>query len=190
MYSFDTVKNLVKNRQLPFEMRALFMRVLLHMHMNREPLEPIKIPASTGVWNELPPFIKEQFMDPSHIMYAIKQSKISVPPSMGPIKKFVENYLHETQGVQNIYETGKNMMTLEILTIIRFMLNHGFYSNLDELKEVSLPMINLLNGANDIYYNLEEKDQMSGSIDDFISVKRYFTSGDNDIIVQCKALIC
>lgn len=59
MYSFDTVKNLVKNRELPFEMRALFMRVLLHMHMDREPLEPIQIPASTGVWNELQPFIKE-----------------------------------------------------------------------------------------------------------------------------------
>jgi hypothetical protein len=33
-----------------------------------------------------------------------------------------------------MYETGKNMMTLEILKIIKFMLNHGFYLNLKELK--------------------------------------------------------
>ena len=45
MYSFDTVKTLVKHRDLPYEMRALFMRILLHMHMDREPLEPIQIPS-------------------------------------------------------------------------------------------------------------------------------------------------
>ena len=69
------------------------------------------------------------------------------------------------------------------------MLNHGFYLNLRELKEVAMPMINLLNGSNDIYYNLDEEN-MAGNIDDFISVKRYFSSGNNDIIVQSKALIC
>lgn len=41
MYSFDTVKVVVKDHELPYEMRALFMRILLHMHMDREPLEPI-----------------------------------------------------------------------------------------------------------------------------------------------------
>ena len=90
--------------------------------------------------------------------------------------------MEETQGVQNIFEIGKNMMTLEILKIIQFMLNHGFYNSLRELKEVSIPMINLLNGSNDIYHNVED-DSMAGTIDDFVSVKRYFCSGDNDIIV-------
>jgi hypothetical protein len=151
MYSFDTVKVVVKDRELPYEMRALFMRILLHMHMDREPLEPIQIPSSTGVWNELPPFIKEQFLDPTNLVYQIKQAKIAVPASLSAIKKFVENYLHETQGVQNIFEVGKNMMTLEILKIIKFMLAHGFYTTLRELKEVARPMINLLDGSNDIY---------------------------------------
>lgn len=59
MYQFDTVKNIVKSRELPYEMRALFMRILLHMHMDREPLEPIPIPSLTGVWKDLPIYIKE-----------------------------------------------------------------------------------------------------------------------------------
>jgi len=41
MYSFDTVQRIVKSSDLPYEMRALFMRILLHMHMDREPLEPV-----------------------------------------------------------------------------------------------------------------------------------------------------
>lgn len=47
---------------------------------------------------------------------------------------------------------SKNMLTLEILKIIKFMLHHGFYNNLRELKEIAQPMINLLNGSNDVYY--------------------------------------
>lgn len=74
-----------------------------------------------------------------------------MPSSLSAIKKFVENYLHQTEGVQNIFEVGKNMMTLEILKIIKFMLAHGFYTTLRELKEVARPMINLLDGSNDIY---------------------------------------
>jgi hypothetical protein len=45
MYNFDTVKIIVKDRKLPYDVRALFMRILLNMHMDREPLEPIQIPS-------------------------------------------------------------------------------------------------------------------------------------------------
>lgn len=41
MYNFDTVKIIVKDVELPYSVRALFMRMLLNMHMDREPLEPI-----------------------------------------------------------------------------------------------------------------------------------------------------
>ena len=80
------------------------------------------------------------------------------------------------------------MMTLEILKIIKFMLAHGFYTTLRELKEVARPMVNLLDGSNDIY--CAEDDLAAGSMDDFLSVKRYFSSGSNDVIVQSKAIIC
>jgi hypothetical protein len=84
-------------------------------------------------------------------------------------------------------DVGANMMTFEILKIIKFMLHHGFYVSLQELKNIAVPMINLLNGSNDNYYTGE------GELEDqtqFLSVKRYFSSGDNDIIVMCKCLIC
>jgi hypothetical protein len=39
------------------------------------------------------------------------------------------------------------------------MLNHGFYTNLEELKLVALPMINLLNGSNDSYTSAEDQNK-------------------------------
>lgn len=101
----------------------------------------------------------------------------------------MEFYLYSTGGVQNIFEVGKNLMTFEILKIIHFMLRHGFYGNLKELREVAKPMVNLLNGANDIYVDVEDEN-MAGCVDDFVGVKRYFSNGSNDIIVECKSLIC
>lgn len=41
----------------------------------------------------------------------------------------------------NIFEVGKNMIIIETLKIINFMLNHGFYYDLKELKQLSIPMI-------------------------------------------------
>lgn len=41
MFGFDVMKIIIKDRQLPFELRALYIRILLYMHMDREPLEPI-----------------------------------------------------------------------------------------------------------------------------------------------------
>jgi hypothetical protein len=89
------------------------------------------------------------------------------------------NYLIDTNGVQDVYAISKNMMTYEILKIIKFMLHHGFYANLDELRNIAIPMTNLLNGANDNYHD----ESSSNSLSEFISVKRYFSSGDNDIII-------
>lgn len=40
MFNFDTVKLIVKDRELPYEMRSLFMRILLNLHMDQK-LEPI-----------------------------------------------------------------------------------------------------------------------------------------------------
>jgi len=46
-------------------------------------------------------------------------------------------------------------------------------------------MINLLNGANDVYFENDEEAK-----NEFVSSKRYFSSGSNDIIVQSKTVIC
>jgi len=34
MFNFDAVKLIIKNETLPFEMRAIFMRILLNLHMD------------------------------------------------------------------------------------------------------------------------------------------------------------
>jgi hypothetical protein len=97
MYNFNSVKIIIQDEDLSLEMRAMFLRLLLNLHMDQK-LEPIQIPSSTGVWDELPHFAKEQFSDKRKITFPIKQSPIQVPNTLVSLKKFVENYLHGTGG--------------------------------------------------------------------------------------------
>ena len=40
MYNFDSVKIIIQDADLPLEMRAMFLRLLLNLHMDQK-LEPI-----------------------------------------------------------------------------------------------------------------------------------------------------
>lgn len=79
------------------------------------------------------------------------------------------------------FEHGKNMLVLETLKIVNFMISHGFYANLNELKEISKPMIKLLNGSTDIYYKVDDFEGLD--VEEFLRVKRYFLFADEDIII-------
>lgn len=48
-------------------------------------------------------------------------------------------------------ENSTNLMTIEVLRTVLFMINHGFYEKMDELKKLAAPIILLLNGATDQY---------------------------------------
>ena len=48
----------------------------------------------------------------------------------------------------------------------------------------------MLNGSNDIYINADSDEAHLENLDDFVSVKRYFSSGSNDVIVQSKSILC
>jgi len=79
------------------------------------------------------------------------------------------------------FELGKNMLVLETLKIVNFMISHGFYANLQELKDISKPMIKLLNGSTDIYYKVDDLEGLD--VEEFLRVKRYFLFADEDIII-------
>jgi hypothetical protein len=45
MYSFETIKIMLRDTSLPDEFRALITKILLNMHMDREPLEAVQVPS-------------------------------------------------------------------------------------------------------------------------------------------------
>jgi hypothetical protein len=71
------------------------------MHLDREPLEPLVIPTTTVVINEIPMF-EDLVPSYDHMSYPIKSSKAAIPTQMIKLKDFVLGFLRHENGVQDL----------------------------------------------------------------------------------------
>jgi hypothetical protein len=98
------------------------------MHLDREPLEPLEIPSTTVVMNEIPPF--EDFApSKENLTYKIKKSHAEIPPKILKLKEFILSFLEGENGVQDLNNKKKNRFVQNMITTLYFMLTHGFYED-------------------------------------------------------------
>jgi len=82
-------------------LRSHFLKLMNAMHLDREPLEPLVIPTTTVVINEIPSF-EELVPSYDNMSYPIKSSKVQIPPHMIKLKDFVLGFLRHENGVQDL----------------------------------------------------------------------------------------
>ena len=88
IYAFDPVFQIIYDGALPFDMRSCFLKLMNAMHLDREPLEPLEIPTTTAVMNEIPLF--DDFVpEKDQLTYKIKKSVIEIPAKLFKLKEFV-----------------------------------------------------------------------------------------------------
>jgi hypothetical protein len=63
---------------MTFDLRSCFLKLMNAMHLDREPLEPLIIPTTTVVMNEIPVF-EELVPSYDHMTYPIMSSKVPIP---------------------------------------------------------------------------------------------------------------
>ncbi len=78
VYSFDPVFQIIYDQQMTFDLRSCFLKLMNAMHLDREPLEPLIIPTTTVVMNEIPMF-EELVPSYDHMTYPIMSSKVPIP---------------------------------------------------------------------------------------------------------------
>ena len=74
----------------------------------------------------------------------------------------------------------KNLMTLEVLKIVNYMSEHGFYTCQEDINSVARSVISLLNGSND---RTSRGERITGQ-------KRYLQDPGNDLVVEIKQKGC
>ena len=98
------------------------------MHLDREPLEPLEIPTTTVVMNEIPLF--DHFApEKDKLTYNIKKSLCDIPPKLLKLKEFVISFLEGENGVQDLNNKKKTQFVYNMITTLYFMLTHGFYQS-------------------------------------------------------------
>uniref|UniRef100_A0A3B4CNT8 Inositol 1,4,5-trisphosphate receptor n=1 Tax=Pygocentrus nattereri TaxID=42514 RepID=A0A3B4CNT8_PYGNA len=105
---------------LPYNLRASFCRLMLHMHVDRDPQEAVVPVRYARLWTEIPSKISYEFRD---------TSRAEMKRKFAPTMDFVDDYLKDV--VSQSFPFGdeeKNELTLEVVNLARNLVYFGFYS--------------------------------------------------------------
>ncbi|KAJ8411304.1 hypothetical protein AAFF_G00173100 [Aldrovandia affinis] len=125
---------------LPFNLRASFCRLMLHMHVDRDPQEAVVPVRYARLWTEIPSRITIH----EYNYECTDNTRDDMKRKFAPTMEFVEEYLKDV--VSQPYPFGdkeKNELTLEVVRLARNLVYFGFYS-FSELLRLTRTLLAIL----------------------------------------------
>ena len=169
LYDYDTILAGMQMKSFPYELRSAFTKLLLTVHIDRGPQTIVAVPNLTRTNSDTTP--------------------ISVSANgrdFKDLKAFVIEYLDEMAGQARAWDHDKNQMTLGVLKVVHFLCAAGFYSSVADVQDLLNPLINNLDGTNDLTFVEDDPRAMSDSENKL----RYSQREGTVLIMEAKIIMC
>nr|AGN03925.1 inositol 1,4,5-trisphosphate receptor [Dugesia japonica] len=124
----------ISNESFPQNLRASFCRLMIHLHVDRDPQEIVIPVRYARLWTDIP---KNMNIDNYDSADQESGQKEVVKQSFGPVMVFVEEYLNSIASCNLMFNDQElNKLTLEIVNLAKHLIYFGFYTFRDHLRLV------------------------------------------------------
>ncbi|XP_066920904.1 inositol 1,4,5-trisphosphate-gated calcium channel ITPR1-like isoform X2 [Clytia hemisphaerica] len=134
----------IADEGLPCSLRAAFCRLMVHMHIDRDPQEKVSPVRYARLWSKIPTRNTVEEYD-NHLREEQgdgKTSKVTVS-QFKPTMNFVENYLHNiavSHGM-GFMDPDQNKLTYEVVQVAYHLIHFGFYGFKDLLRLTKMLLV-------------------------------------------------